>query len=70
MKSRTVSWFTDNQNLVFILNKGSKVPELNFISVDIFRKCMLNGITIEVNWIPRDFKNVADEISKIIDYDD
>ena len=31
---------------------------------------MLNGITIDVNWIPRDFNNVADEISKITDYDD
>ena len=31
---------------------------------------MLNGISIDVNWIPRDFNNVADEISKIIDYDD
>lgn len=70
LKSRTVSWFTDNQNVVSIVNKGSKVPELNSISLEIFQKCMLNGITIDVNWIPRDFNNVADEISKIIDYDD
>ena len=31
---------------------------------------MLNGISIDVNWIPRDLNYVADEISKIIDYDD
>ena len=70
LKFRTVSWFTDNQNVVSIVNKGSKVPELNSIALEIFQKCMLNGITIDVNWIPRDFNIVADEISKIIDYDD
>lgn len=53
-----------------IVNKGSKVPELNSILLEIFQKCMLNGITIDVNWIPRDFNNVADEIGKIIDYND
>ena len=31
---------------------------------------MLNGITIDVNWIPRNFDSVADEISKVIDYYD
>ena len=31
---------------------------------------MLNGMSIDVNWIPRDLNYVADEISKIIDYDD
>ena len=70
LKSRTVSWFTDNQNVVSIVNKGSKVSELNSISLDIFQKCMLNGMSIDVNWIPRDLNYVADEISKIIDYDD
>ena len=70
LKFRTVSWFKDNQNLVSIVNKGSKVPELNSIALEIFQKCMLNGITIDVNWISRDFNSVADEISKIRDYDD
>ena len=70
LKSRTVSWFTDNQNVVSVVNKGSKVSELNSISLDIFQKCRLNGMSIDVNWIPRDLNYVADEISKIIDYDD
>ena len=70
LKFRTVSWFTDNQNVVSIVNKGSDVPDLNSIALEIFQKCMLNGITIDVNWIPRDFNSVAGEISKIIDYND
>ena len=51
-----------------IVNKETKVSELNSISLDIFQKCRLNGNTIDVNWIPRDLNYVADEISKIIDY--
>ena len=70
LKFRTVSWFTDNQNVVSIVNKGSNVPDLNSIALEIFQKCMLNRITIDVNWIPRDFNSVAGEISKIIDYND
>ena len=31
---------------------------------------MLNGITIDVNWSPRDLVYVADEISRTIDDDD
>ena len=53
-----------------IVNKRSKVPELQSISLEIFRKGMLNGITIDVSWIPRDHNYLADEISKTIDYDD
>jgi len=70
LQSQTVSWFTDNQNVVSIVNKGSKVSKLNSISLDIFQKCTLNVITIDVNWIPGDLTHVADGISKIIDYHD
>ena len=70
LKSQTLAWFTDNQNVVSIVQKGSKVPELQAISLRIFQTCMLNCITIDINWIPRSDNYVADEISKIIDYDD
>ena len=53
-----------------IVNKGSKVAELQAVSLRIFEKCMSNGINIDLRWIPRDDNYVADEISKIIDYDD
>lgn len=72
LQTQTVLWFTDNQNIhvVSIVNKGSKVSELNSISLDIFQKCMLNMTIVDVNWIPRDLNHVADGISKIIDYND
>jgi len=70
LKFQSVVWFTDNQNVVSIVNKGSKVSELNAIALEIFRTCLRVGINIDVTWIPRDYNYVADEISKIIDYDD
>ena len=70
LKFQAVAWFTDNQNVVSIINKGSKVSLLNAISLEIFQKCLRFGINIDVIWIPRDYNYVADEISKIIDYDD
>ena len=66
LKSQTVSWFTYNSNFVSIVSKGSKVPQLQKLSLNIFQKCLVNGITIDVNWIPRDPNYVADEISRII----
>ena len=70
LRSQTVSWFTDNQNVVSIISKGSKVPELQSIALSIFQKCMTNNISLDLQWIPRDLSYAADEISKIIDYDD
>ena len=38
--------------------------------MDIYRSCLLNGVNIDMQWIPRDLNSVADDISKFIDYDD
>ena len=52
LKSHTIARFTDNQNVVSIVNKGSKVAELQAVSLRIFEKCMSNGINIDLSWIP------------------
>ena len=56
LKSHTIAWFTNNQNVVSIVNKGSKVAELQAVSLRIFEKCMSNGINIDLSLIPRDDK--------------
>jgi hypothetical protein len=38
--------------------------------MEIFELCIINGINLDVQWIPREFNSNADEISRIIDYDD
>ena len=70
LRSQTVVWFTDNTNVVKIVMSGSKVPILQPIALEIYEMCMLNGISLDVQWIPRELNAQADEISRIVDFDD
>lgn len=70
LKGQTVTWFTDNQNVLRIVSSGSKTPALEELAMDIHRSCLLNAINIDMQWIPRDLNSAADDISKFIDYDD
>ena len=52
------------------VNIGSKVPALQQMALDIHRLCLISGICIDMQWIPRDLNVLADDISKIVDRDD
>ena len=65
-----VHWFTDNQNVVRILQVGSAKPHLQSEAVDVFKQCIANNIRLEPEWIPREENQMADYISRIMDYDD
>ena len=65
-----MAWFTDNQNVVSIVNGGSRVVELQSLALEIFASCATNSISLEMKWIPRDLNTVADCVSRIIDFDD
>lgn len=68
--SQTVVLFTDNQNVVSIIEKGSKKSYLQEIALKILNRCALNAITLEPQWIPRYLNHDADQISRIVDHDD
>lgn len=70
LRAQTVTWFTDNQNVVRIVNSGSKTPALQELAMDIHRSCLLSAINIDMQCIPRDLNSAADDISNFIDYDD
>ena len=53
-----------------IVTTGSRKKHLQYLAVSISRLCLLNGISIIPHWIPRCQNQLADFISKIIDYDD
>jgi len=38
--------------------------------MDIYQSCLLNGVSIDMQWMPRDLNSAADDISKFIDHDD
>ncbi|VDI81742.1 Hypothetical predicted protein [Mytilus galloprovincialis] len=65
-----LKWFSDNQNVVSIVAKGSMKPELQDIALCIFENCLTHNISIDAEWVPRTFNEKADFISRIIDYDD
>lgn len=70
LQAQSVTWFTDNQNIVRIVDCGSRVPALQDLAMDIFQTCLLNGVSIDIHWIPRDLNSAADDMSKFIDHDD
>lgn len=70
LQAQSVTWFADNQNVVRIVNCGSRVPALQDLAMDIFQTCLLNSVSNDMQWIPRDLNSAADDISKFIDHDD
>ena len=65
-----VRWFTDNQNVAHIISVGSRIPELQVLAVKIFYLVLQYQISIEPEWIPRECNELADYVSRIVDYDD
>ena len=70
LKNERLRWFTDNQNVVWILTTGSRKPDLQTVALNIFSVCVINQIRLESEWLPREANEQADLISRIIDYDD
>ncbi|XP_072042758.1 uncharacterized protein [Amphiura filiformis] len=68
--NHVVKWFTDNQSVAAIATKGSMKTELQEIALNIFRICVQDNISLEVEWVPRSDNERADYISRIIDADD
>lgn len=70
LHNKTVQIFTDNKAVVSIVSKGSMVPELHNLSLDIFLFCRNSNLSLQVQWVPREHNVQADAISRIVDFDD
>ena len=70
MKGQNIHWFSDNQGTISVINYGSMKVHLQKLALDIFSLCLNNNISIYLEWIPRNLNEIADAISKFIDYDD
>ena len=55
-----VCWFTDNQNVVRILQIGSKKPDLHVVALKNLTMCIHNQILLKPDWIPRELNEKAD----------
>ena len=70
LKHERVRWFTDNQNVVRIVQCGSAKPLLQVEALGIFSICVQCNIRLEPEWIPREQNELADYYSRMVDYDD
>ena len=70
LKGHTLKWFTDNQNVVRIVQVGSAKPHLQDGPMTVFETCFQYGISLQMEWIPHSLNDKADYISRIIDFDD
>ena len=70
LAGHAVKWFSDNQNIVRIVQAGSRQPHLQDGAMSIFEICWKHGIRLEMAWIPRSLNDRADYISRIVDFDD
>ncbi|CAC5411056.1 unnamed protein product [Mytilus coruscus] len=69
-QNRLVKIYTDNQNVVKIVQAGSMRSELQEIALKIFNLCILNCISLQVEWVPRELNTTADFYSKLFDFND
>ena len=69
LSNHRVKWFTDNQSVVHIIKVGSRNVELQTEALAIFKTTVRHNIIIEPEWIPREQNEVADYLSRIVDYD-
>ena len=56
--------------MVRILQAGSRKPDLHAEALAIFSIFLAQHICIEPEWIPRKDNELADYLSRIVDYDD
>ena len=59
LKGHTVRWLSDNQNVVRIIQYGSKKPHLQDGTLSIFETCFQHSIKLVMDWIPRSDNDIA-----------
>ena len=70
LAGHSVKWYSDNQNVVRIIECGSMKPDLHTLALDIYKIAISNKVLLEPVWIPRALNEKADHMSKIVDFDD
>jgi len=71
LQDERICWFTDNQNVVRIIQQGSGKPALQVEALAIFFYiCVGNRIRMEPEWVPREQNQLADYYSHLVDFDD
>ena len=70
LEDKNIKWFTDSQNVVSIVGKGSTKTVLHKLALDMFSTCLKYNVNIDMVLIPRSENDKADFLSHIVDIDD
>ena len=65
-----VKCHTDNKGVATIVKSGSNKVHLHKLAMEMFSLSREHDIAIDMEWIPRSDNEVADYLSKIVDFDD
>ena len=65
-----VQWYTDNQKVTRIINRGSTKPDLQTLAEEIVHLCNHHRVSVIPVWVPRDNNHFADYLSKLTDVND
>ena len=68
--NRRVRIQVDNQNLLSVVWKGSRVAAMSDLAKELFWLCLKWGIILQVVWVPRTENERADAVSNFSDSDD
>ena len=67
LQQKKVKVFSDNKNVMSVLQIGSSKNDLQNISCDVNDICERHDIKISLEWIPRDQNQKADDLSRYRD---
>ena len=70
LKGQCVKWYTDNKGVATIVKSESNKVHLQKLAMEIFSLSKEHDIVIDMEWIPQSDNEVADYLSKIVDFDD
>ncbi|CAC5399139.1 unnamed protein product [Mytilus coruscus] len=70
LENKFVKLYSDNQNVIRIVQVGSMKSPLQCLAFSIFNTYLLFNIDLSVAWVPRLQNCTADFVSKIFDFDD
>ena len=65
-----VQWYTDNQNIIRILNRGSRKQDLQSLVEAVIESSNKWDIQVSPIWVPREENQIADYLSKLQDGND
>ena len=70
LRGSLVKWYTNNQGVAAIVKSGSTKVHLYKLAMEIFLLSKEHNVSIDIEWIPHLDNEVADYLSKIVDFDD